>query len=195
MDELTAAAQWIAPAATMIAAMMTAANLGARVTGWGFAVFTIGSICWSLIGATTGQTNLLATNGFLTIVNLVGIWRWLGRQAKYEDGAQNAAAASEQGPGPSLMPATGVSGLPVADREGNALGRCVEALIDRESGRIDYIVIASTNGVGLGETLRGVERSSCRFDRDAVTLVIGNDAFDRLPPLADREWPSRLSPA
>jgi len=58
----------IAPSATMIAAMMTAANLGARVTGWGFAVFTIGSICWSFVGFLSGQMNLLATNGFLTLV-------------------------------------------------------------------------------------------------------------------------------
>ncbi|MEK7456583.1 MAG: hypothetical protein AABZ76_16905 [Pseudomonadota bacterium] len=43
-------AGWIAPAATMIAAMMTAANLGARVTGWGFGVFTLGSIAWSIVG-------------------------------------------------------------------------------------------------------------------------------------------------
>lgn len=66
-------AGWIAPIATMIAAMMTAANLGARVTGWGFVVFTVGSIAWSLVGISTGQTNLLATNAFLTIVNLVGV--------------------------------------------------------------------------------------------------------------------------
>ena len=43
------AAGWIAPAATMIAAMMTASNLGARVTGWGFAVFLLGSICWAIV--------------------------------------------------------------------------------------------------------------------------------------------------
>ncbi|WP_366499360.1 hypothetical protein [Sphingopyxis sp.] len=59
--------------------MMTASNLGARITGWGFAVFTIGSICWSLVGFWSGQTHLVATNVFLTLVNLVGIWRWLGR--------------------------------------------------------------------------------------------------------------------
>ena len=58
MDDI---AGWIAPIATMIAAMMTAANLGAKVTGSGFLVFTIGSICWSLVGLSTGQTNLLAT--------------------------------------------------------------------------------------------------------------------------------------
>jgi len=57
----------------MIAAMMTAANLGARVTGWGFVVFTVGSLCWTAIALSSGQTNLLASNAFLTVVNPVGI--------------------------------------------------------------------------------------------------------------------------
>jgi Na+/phosphate symporter len=68
-------AGWVAPAATMIAAVMTAANLGARVTGWGFVVFVIGSISWSIVGISSGQSNLLWTNGFLTLVNAMGVWR------------------------------------------------------------------------------------------------------------------------
>ena len=52
-DILETLATWLAPAATMVAAMMTAANPGARVTGWGFVVFTVGSICWSFIGIST----------------------------------------------------------------------------------------------------------------------------------------------
>jgi hypothetical protein len=93
-------AGWVAPAATMIAAMMTAMNLGARVTGWGFVVFTLGSICWTIVGLTSGQTNLIAANVFLTLVNLLGIWRWLGRQSAYEDGAKAATDASRAAPTP-----------------------------------------------------------------------------------------------
>ena len=37
---------WIATAATIIAACFTASNLGSRVTGIGFIIFTIGSIAW-----------------------------------------------------------------------------------------------------------------------------------------------------
>ena len=48
-------AGWVAPIATMIAAMMTAANLGPRVTGWGFVVFTVGSIAWSTVAIATDQ--------------------------------------------------------------------------------------------------------------------------------------------
>lgn len=188
------AAQWIAPIATMTAAMMTAANLGARITGWGFVVFTIGSISWSLTSVTTGQTNLFVTNCFMTIVNLVGIWRWLGRQAKYQDGAQSAAQKSEEQAGPSLTPASSLCGLKVIDCDGNAIGQCVEALIDRTKGSISYIVVSDGHALGLGEQLRGVALSSCRFDADTIALTIDITAFQRLPVLPDRQWPTRIAP-
>ena len=187
-----AAAQWIAPAATMIAAMMTASNLGARTTGWGFVIFTLGSLCWSLIGASTGQLSLLATNAFLTLVNLVGVWRWLGRQVKYQDGARTAADDSKHTPGPLLVAASRIIDLAVTDRAGVPLGNCVEALIDLEGAAISYIVVASRNAVGLDEELRGVARDSCCFGADAITLTLDAIAFARIPVLADRIWPARL---
>ena len=113
----------------MIAAMMTAANFGARTTGWGFVVFTLGSVCRALIGASAGQSRLLATNAFLTLVNLVGIWRWLGREVKYQDGAKTAADDSKHTSGPSLAATSRINGLAVTDRAGVLLGGCVEALI------------------------------------------------------------------
>jgi len=42
---------WVATVATIIAASMTAANLGTRITGYGFVVFTIGALCWIAVGA------------------------------------------------------------------------------------------------------------------------------------------------
>ena len=66
-------AGWVAPVATMLAAMITAANLGARITGSGFVVFLVGSIAWVAVAATSGQANLLWSNLFLTLVNVVGI--------------------------------------------------------------------------------------------------------------------------
>src|SRR6476469_1657017 len=101
MEELSG---WVAPIATALAAGMTPANLGTRVTGWGFVVFTIGSVAWTSYGVVTGQSNLLWQNLFLTAVNLTGIWRWLGRQARLEDGAKSAAEKSEWQPGPALFP-------------------------------------------------------------------------------------------
>ena len=143
--------------ATMIAAMMTAANLGARVTGWGFVVFTIGSVCWSLVGLGSGQMNLLATNVFLTAVNLVGIWRWLRRQRAYEDGGKSAERASRRSSAPSLLTATGIAGMPAIDPSGAALGNAVEALVECASGQVSYVVIASGGLGGITKSFNRVE--------------------------------------
>ncbi len=83
-------ANWAAPIFTTLAAIIVAANLGSRITGWGFVVFSAGSIAWIVIGATTGQANLLWQNVFLLAINGVGIWRWLGIRARYEKGASEA---------------------------------------------------------------------------------------------------------
>ena len=85
---------WIATIATIIAASMTAANLGSRITGYGFCVFLIGSLAWLATGLGTGQPALTWTNVVLTMLNIFGIWRWLGRQAKVEEGARAASEAS-----------------------------------------------------------------------------------------------------
>lgn len=180
---------WIAPIATMIAAMMTAANLGARITGWGFVVFMIGSVCWSIVGAISGQTNLLATNAFLTLVNLVGIWRWLGRQRAYEDGGKSAEEASKCSQSPSLFTATGLAGLPLEDRNGERLGTAVEALLECESARVSYVVIAEDRAAGLDEVLRAVAREALDFTSDRLVYRGHRLGFHALPSLGNGDWP------
>lgn len=90
-------AGWVAPVATTIAAIMVAANLGSRITGYGFIVFCIGSIAWTLIGVATDQANLVWQNLILLAVNILGIWRWLGLKARYEKGAARATKRSAKG--------------------------------------------------------------------------------------------------
>ncbi|MGI4875863.1 MAG: hypothetical protein ACRYG4_00075 [Janthinobacterium lividum] len=87
-------ANWVAPIATTIAAVMVAANAGTRITGFGFIAFAIGSIAWMMIGAATGQPGLLWQNAVLLLVNLLGVWRWLGLRARYDKGAAAATKAS-----------------------------------------------------------------------------------------------------
>lgn len=185
------AAGWIAPIATMIAAIMTAANLGARITGWGFVVFAIGSIAWTAVGLSSGQTNLVATNVFLTLVNLVGIWRWLGRQRTYDDGGKSAELASRRAAAPSLFTATGVAGMPVTDMAGEPIGRAVEALIECGSGEISYVVVARGGVGGIDESLRSVPRADIRFSSDRLTLFIDAATFERLAVLHDGDWPAK----
>ncbi|MBW8295470.1 PRC-barrel domain-containing protein [Sphingopyxis sp.] len=179
----------------MIAAMMTAANLGARVTGWGFVVFTLGSICWSLVGLQSGQTNLVATNIFLTCVNLVGIWRWLGRQRGYEDGAKAAAQSSRHPGTPTLFSATGLAGMAVSDISGESLGRSVEAMIECRSGRLSYIVVATGGIAGVDEELRSVPIADIECHADGLMIFETKAAYECRPTLARGEWPARVEAA
>ncbi|MBC7495869.1 MAG: hypothetical protein H7243_01730 [Sphingomonadaceae bacterium] len=87
-------ANWVAPIATTLAAIMVAANLGARLTGFGFVAFSIGSVAWIAIGLATGQNNLVWQNAVLLAVNALGIWRWLGLRARYDKGAAAATRAT-----------------------------------------------------------------------------------------------------
>ena len=85
------AAKWIAPIATTIASIMVAANLGSKITGYGFIVFCVGALGWMAIGYGTHQPGLLWQNACLMVVNLVGVWRWLGLRARND----KAAAATQ----------------------------------------------------------------------------------------------------
>ena len=184
---------WIATIATMIAAMMTASNLGARVTGWGFVVFSLSSVCWTILGYTTGQVALVATNGFLMITNIVGIWRWLGQQTKYQDGGKSAELASERPNTPNLFTATSLIGMVVDDRSGSKLGRVVEALLECATGRINYIVVSDERYGGLEETLRAVPLQSVQICNARLALEIDDQVFRSLPALKTREWPAHAA--
>ena len=178
----------------MIAAMMTASNLGARITGWGFAVFTIGSICWSLVGFWSGQTHLVATNVFLTLVNLVGIWRWLGRQRAYEEGAQAATRASRKTATPTLIAATGVPGMQVIDVRGEALGHAVDALIECRAGHISYVVVATGGMAGIDEKLRAVPMAAVDCRADGFVVLETCAEFEQRQILEPGQWPGREPP-
>ncbi len=186
-------AGWAAPAATMIAAMMTAANLGTRVTGWGFVVFTVGSIAWSIVGLSSGQTNLLLSNGFLTLVNIVGIWRWLGRQAKYEDGSKAAARRSASvRHAPSLFSAGGLIGASVTGRDGEALGSIVDAMLRCDGATLAYVVLSDGRAAGLSETLCAIDPALLNFSHDGVIADLTQAELEGLPKLKPDEWPASL---
>jgi hypothetical protein len=186
------AAGWIAPVATMIAAMMTAANLGARVTGWGFIIFTIGSVGWSIVGLTTGQQNLVLTNGFLTIVNLVGIWRWLGRQARYQDGGKAATERSAAARVPTLYPAGSLAGARLMGRGGEAIGVVVEAMLRCSDTGVAYVVVSEGGIGGVGERLHALDPSELHLSEQGVACALTADELEQRPVLEPGAWPAAL---
>ena len=187
MDTL---ASWIATAATIIAACMTASNLGARITGYGFAVFTIGSIAWFTVGLQTGQPALMWTNVAMTALNLFGVWRWLGRQAKVEEGGEAAAVASGSAPGETLFPASLLMRAKVRCGDTH-VGTCTDAMAGCSSGRLSYVVVSEGGIAGVGETLRRLPWSQAQMDGEELVAKLPPDRFASLETVKRDEWPSR----
>ncbi|MEG3154850.1 PRC-barrel domain containing protein [Sphingomonas sp. RB1R13] len=181
-------ATWIAPIATTIAALMTASNLGSRVTGWGFVVFTVGSLAWLALGVMTGQSNLLWQNIILTALNLFGIWRWLGRQAKLEEGGAKAQAHSKTAPGEMLFPVSLLTKAKLKAADGVEIGACVDAMAGGELGMLHYVVVTSGGVGGVGETVRRLEWKDAKVEGESVSTNLDRHAFEALEQLAKDDW-------
>ena len=173
-------AGWIALVATCIAAVMTASNLGVRVTGWGFFVFTLGAVAWIVVGAVMHQTQLLYSNLFLGLVDLFGIWRWLGRRARISDTAEAEEKRSDARQGESLFSTAKLDGLPVRSRDGEVVATAVDALAACAGGRIDFLIIRAGGVGGVGETLYRLPWAEARIAGDEIATSLDRDALSRL---------------
>lgn len=184
------ASQWIAPVATTIAAMMTASNGGARLTGYGFLVFAIGSIAWTIYGWGTGQNNLVIQNLILLVINLVGVWRWLGLSARYKEGADAATAAA----GDKLLAASTLVDLPAVDLRGQSVGTIVDAMMSSQSGRIVYAMLSHGGIGGVGEKMIAVPWRELELAPDQVRVRTSPDRLDRAEGIDRDDWPVYAPP-
>jgi hypothetical protein len=181
---------WIATIATILGASMTAANLGSRITGYGFVGFTLGAVCWIGVAATTNQQALLWTNVVLLGLDAFGIWRWLGRQSKVEEGARTATEKSETTPGESLFPVSLLSHAAVTCGS-DEIGHCVDAMAGCGSGRLSYVVVSQGGVAGVGETLRRLPWSAACVHGDKLSASLSAGEFERLEELQRDRWPGR----
>jgi hypothetical protein len=179
--------QWVATAATICAALVTASNLGARITGYGFAIFLIGSLAWIATALLTDQPALLWTNAVLSVLNLFGIWRWLGRQAKVEEGGAIASRASHFTPGEELFPVSRLTSAEVHSA-GERIGSCVDAMAGGSSGSIRYVILSDGGIAGVGETLRRADWE--RLTIEGERLLLDRDPAE-LPEVERNRWPAR----
>jgi hypothetical protein len=181
---------WFATAATIFAATMTASNLGSRITGYGFIVFTVGSLAWLATGLLTDQPALTWTNVVLTALNLFGVWRWLGRQARVEEGARAASEASERTPGEALF---AVSLLTRARVECGRVevGACIDAMAGCRSGQLAYVVVSDGGIAGVGETLRRLPWARAHVEGERLVANCTAAELRSLEELPRDEWPAR----
>ena len=181
---------WAATALTIVAAFMTASNLGPRVTGYGFAVFTAGALCWIGVGVLSDQPALLWTNIVLLMLDIFGVWRWLGRQTEVEEGGRAASEASERTPGEALFPVSLLSRAPVRCGS-DEVGHCVDAMAGCRSGKLDYLVVSEGGVAGVGERLRRVPWTDGRVEEETVVIALSRTQFGQLEKLQRDEWPGR----
>ncbi|CAN5190858.1 PRC-barrel domain-containing protein [soil metagenome] len=184
-------ASYVAPVATTIAALIVASNLGARITGFGFIIFTIGSVAWTILGYATDQPNLLWQNVGLTGLNLFGIWRWLGWQARIEEGGHAASDDSRKEPTETLFPMSLMTRGQMVSADRQDVGRCVDAMAGCSSGRIAYLVVAEGGLAGVGESLRRLPWTGCNVEDEQVNAPIPKSQFCSLDRLEPDHWPAR----
>jgi sporulation protein YlmC with PRC-barrel domain len=174
----------------MIAAVMTAANLGTRVTGWGFAVFAVGAVAWMIVGAATGQRNLLISNGFLLLVDLIGVWRWLGQRARYDSGAEAARRRSARAATPDLFALSKLEGMSVRAPDGTTVGSVVDAMATCDRASVAYLVVREGGVGGVGERLRALGWDEVRLRADGLDSQLDSDQLQTRPTLTADAWPA-----
>ena len=69
--------EWIAAIGTMVAAGLVAADLGRKVTGFGFVLFCAVAITWVISGLTSDALPIAAMNAVLLLINAYGVWQYL----------------------------------------------------------------------------------------------------------------------
>ena len=72
--------RWAAAISTIVAAILVAIGRPARLVAWGFVLFCIASLCWLAAAGIEGLPAILAQNGVLLVVNVVGLVRWWRRE-------------------------------------------------------------------------------------------------------------------
>jgi hypothetical protein len=187
---------WIAAAATIIAALITAANLGARVTGWGFVMYVAASVIWIATGIENGfePLSVIVMHAVLFVVNSFGVWRWLGRQRRYEDSREHAHKRSKWARVPTLFSAGSLIGATVARRDKESLGTVVDAMFNCDEKSIAYLVVSEGGIAGAGETLRAVPPDHLRFETESIVSDLSDSEWQALPPIEDDHWPTKAPP-
>jgi hypothetical protein len=183
-------AGWVAPGATMIAGMMTAANFGSRVTGYGFVVFLVGAIAWSIVALMTGQPNLLWSNAFLALVDIIGIHRWLGHRARLDDGAKEASTASSNATTAALFPVSQFDTAAVRDRSGRVIARSVGAMAECGSGRLSYIVAREGGSADMTGRYIAIPWSTLRATDGDLVYEADTAGLDKLRQIDSGHWPA-----
>jgi uncharacterized membrane protein len=69
-------AKWIGTITGVAGAVVIALNFGFVI--YGFYLYLISSVLWSVVGWVQREASLFVLQGAFTAINILGIYRWLG---------------------------------------------------------------------------------------------------------------------
>ncbi|MBF0097138.1 MAG: hypothetical protein HQM04_10800 [Magnetococcales bacterium] len=74
MDSLTIL-KWIGTATGVLGALLVALHI--PQSGYGFLLFLVSSTSWFVAAYRMREFSLMFLQGVFTVINLIGVWRWL----------------------------------------------------------------------------------------------------------------------
>ncbi len=105
--------------------------------------------------------------------------------------------ATAAGPGPAIMAASTIDGDHVLSAEGEQVGKLKEIMLDVQSGRIAYAVMASGGVLGIGEKLLAIPWHALTLDttRKCFVLNVTSAQVNDAPGFDKEHWPAMADPA
>ena len=67
--------KWFGTVTGVAGAMILALNI--PISGWGWVLFALSALAWTIAGLVQRETSLVVLQGAFLVVDLIGIWRWL----------------------------------------------------------------------------------------------------------------------
>lgn len=102
-----------------------------------------------------------------------------------------------KGPGPYLMGASTLKGEDVYNEQDEKLGDIKDFMLEMDTGKVAYAVLAFGGFLGLGEKLFAVPWSSLRLDTSNKRFVmnIDKERLKTAPGFDKDDWPDMADPA
>ncbi|AKU24340.1 PRC-barrel domain-containing protein [Massilia sp. NR 4-1] len=107
------------------------------------------------------------------------------------DAYGNYVDTGHTGPGPRLMGADTLIGDHIHNLKNEHLGTVKEIMLDMQSGRVAYVVMASGGVLSIGEKLFAVPWEALTLDtaNKRVTLNIDKERIESAPGFDKDNWP------
>lgn len=108
------------------------------------------------------------------------------------DNPQFAPPLLAEGPGPHLMGLETLLGQSVANGSGQMLGKVKEIMLEAETGRVGYVVLAFNTCLGFSEKLFAVPWLMLQLDpkQKCFVLDLPVDTFRKAPGFDKHNWPN-----